>query len=392
MKKKKKFVLAALSAMLMLVGVLNVSLTKVQAASKAEITVSAVKGCEGDTVMVDVSVTENPGMCGMTIGIKYDKEVLTVVSAVGADDVFSSDDAIINAEGEGLVAYMYGGLKDKTETGKLMTITFKINEGAAIADSAVTVGDVNGNMEASNFDGDTVELATVAGKVTVECKHAETKEVVTKEATCTSAGTKATVCEKCDATVKTTAIAALGHAYGEYVATVAPTCTEVGEAASTCAKCEDTQKKEVAALGHTYGEQMVVKEPTATETGEAKKVCETCGDEVVIELPMIGTEEETTTEAETEEAETTEESVEETTTEEASSEGITSEEETSSEEEASGEEVSSEDASNEEDISKEETSKEGVSTGDVTGYVMPTLILCILCAGAIVTVAKRKNA
>lgn len=285
--RRKRILTAFMAVLILAVGVLGINLSEVKAATEAKITVSSAKGYEGDTITIDVSVTENPGMCGMTIGIKYDKSVLTVVDAIGVDDVFSSNDAIINPEGDGFVGYMYAGIKDKTATGKIMTITFKINEGANIADSVIAVGDVNGNMEASNFDGGTVNLATEAGKVTVECKHTSVKDVEKTAATCTTEGSIDTVCEKCGAVVKTTKKPALGHKYGEYTTTKEPTCTEKGEATSTCTVCGNKQTKELEALGHKFGDIVITKEPTDKEDGEATSTCTVCGEKVTIVLPVV---------------------------------------------------------------------------------------------------------
>ena len=278
---------------MLFVGILGISganLSEAKAATEAKILVSAAEGYEGDTVTVDVSVTENPGMCGMTIGVKYDKSVLTVAKAEGVNDVFSADDAIINPDGDGFVGYMYAGLKDKTATGKILTITFKINDGAAIAASAVTIGDVNGNMEASNFNGDTVGLKTEAGKVTVQCRHAAVKDVEKAAATCTTEGSIETVCEKCGVVVKTTKQPALGHKHGEYTTTKEPTCTETGEATAVCTVCGDKQTKKLEALGHKFDDITVTKEATDKEAGEITAVCAVCGEKETIVLPKISTE------------------------------------------------------------------------------------------------------
>ncbi len=288
MKRKKRILTAAIAVVLLAVGVLGINPKEVKAATEAKITVSSGKGYEGDTVKVDVSVTENPGMCGMTIGIKYDKAVLTVVEAVGVDDVLPSAGAVINPNGDGFVSYMYGGIEDKSATGKLMTITFKINEGAAIANSTISIGEVAGNMEASNFNGDTVELKTEAGKITVECKHASVKNVEKTAATCTTKGSTDVVCEKCGAVTKTVEIPALGHKYSEYATTKEPTCTEAGEKTATCSVCGDKKTEAVAALGHKYGEYTTTKEPTCTEVGEKTATCSVCGDKKTEAVAALG--------------------------------------------------------------------------------------------------------
>ncbi|MBE6984248.1 MAG: hypothetical protein E7434_01300 [Ruminococcaceae bacterium] len=59
-----------------------------------------------------------------------------------------------------------------------------------------------------------------------ECAHSSTKSVVTN-ATCTTAGSVAVICNTCGQTISTTVIAATGHTITE-VAAKAPTCTENG--------------------------------------------------------------------------------------------------------------------------------------------------------------------
>ena len=194
MKIIKKILVTVLLILFVAIGGLTINTAHSKAATDAKITVSSTNGYGGDTVTVDILVSENPGMCAMTIGVKYDKTVLSVVDAVGVDDVFSSNDAVINPNGDGFVGYMYAGLKDKTATGKLLTITFKINESAGIADSVIEVGDINGIMEASNFNGDTIGIAVESGKITVKCRHDSVKDVERVAATCTTEGSKETVC------------------------------------------------------------------------------------------------------------------------------------------------------------------------------------------------------
>jgi len=177
MKKKKIISLIAAAVVLFMSAVTGIGLweakaaTAATAATTAKLEVSSAKGQEGDTITVDVSVAENPGVCGLTFGLRYDKTVLSVKEVVIAGDIFSADDAVVQPNGDGYVGYTYAGLQDKTADGKLMTVTFQIKEGAAAADSTVAIGDVNGVMEASNFNGDTVELTTAAGKVTVQKKN-----------------------------------------------------------------------------------------------------------------------------------------------------------------------------------------------------------------------------
>lgn len=115
--------------------------------------------------------------------------------------------------------------------------------------------------------------------VKMACEHTYT-ESITKEASCTEAGTKTLTCSKCGDT-KTEAIEAKGHSYKDGVCTVcgtkdpnyqAPHTHELKEV--TPAKCTEEGRKEcscgnasevIPALGHDFGEN----------NGEA--VCKRCG-------------------------------------------------------------------------------------------------------------------
>ena len=97
---------------------------------------------------------------------------------------------------------------------------------------------------------------------------------VTKEATCTEAGSRSHTCTSCGASESET-IAAQGHAYQSKV--TAPTCTEKGYTTHTCSRCGNSyQDSETATLGHDWGEWVVTKEPTETEDGSQHRNCSRC--------------------------------------------------------------------------------------------------------------------
>ena len=103
-------------------------------------------------------------------------------------------------------------------------------------------------------------------------------EEITKDATCTEAGSKTSTCTRCGDTV-TEAIDATGHSYGEWVVT-APTCTEAGYKTQTCANCGNVVTEAgAAATGHNYGAWETTKAATCTEEGSKKQTCVNCGDE-----------------------------------------------------------------------------------------------------------------
>ena len=98
---------------------------------------------------------------------------------------------------------------------------------------------------------------------------------VTKDATCTEAGSRTRTCTSCGASESET-IAAQGHAYQSKV--TAPTCTEKGYTTHTCSRCGNSyQDSETATLDHDWGQWVVTKEPTETEDGSQTRVCRRAG-------------------------------------------------------------------------------------------------------------------
>lgn len=119
------------------------------------------------------------------------------------------------------------------------------------------------------------------GKKAKDCKHNNTEEVVTKEATCTNSGEKREICTKCKAVVDYDYIGALWHPTTEVVTISEATCTENGKKNVICTVCDavvDTQT--IYALWHPDQEKVIISESTCTEKGKYQMVCTRCNEVV----------------------------------------------------------------------------------------------------------------
>ena len=97
----------------------------------------------------------------------------------------------------------------------------------------------------------------------------------TKEATCTTNGTKAKKCTGCS-TTETKTIPATGHSYGSWTTTKEATCTAAGSKQRKCA-CGHTETTQIDALGHSYSNSYTTeKEPTCTQAGSKYRKCTKC--------------------------------------------------------------------------------------------------------------------
>lgn len=99
------------------------------------------------------------------------------------------------------------------------------------------------------------------------------QENVTKNPTCTEAGSKTLTCSACG-DAKTEAIPALGHSETSYEAK-APTCTQVGwDAYVKCSRCDYTTYNELPKVDHSYN--AVVTEPDCLNGGYTTYTCTGC--------------------------------------------------------------------------------------------------------------------
>lgn len=159
--------------------------------------------------------------------------------------------------------------------------------------------------------------------------HSWDSGVVTKQPTCTEAGTKTYTCTSCGKT-KTTEIAATGHQHteirnkkeatckeegytgdtyctdcgakvssGQAIAkidhtwdngkvTTEATCEHTGVRTYTCSVCGETKEEETPKTDHTYDDGTVTKKPTCIETGIKTYTCTVCGATKTEEIAATG--------------------------------------------------------------------------------------------------------
>lgn len=98
---------------------------------------------EGDIVKIPIEVTENPGMVVAKTVVNYDDAVLEYVECEGG--IFT-DNTVSAKDGKAtciLMADFTAELKDKTETGTVATLVFKVKKGAAKGESLISIDEKN---------------------------------------------------------------------------------------------------------------------------------------------------------------------------------------------------------------------------------------------------------
>ena len=248
-------ILAAIVLLFALIMTILSGKIPVQAAG-AQVSVSSATAEKGDTVKVNVSLSGNPGLWAIKVKVAYDSSALQIKS-MSNGGVFPGSEVICN-ESKGVYVATASGFDDVTGNGTLFTVEFKVLDGAS-----ASAYNVSASIEqAKNATGSNVSVSGGSGAVTVEkCIHSKSW-VVTKAATCESAGEQQNKCSKCGEVFETKAIAATGHQHTEVRNQVAATSTKEGYTGDTY--CTDCGKK--IATGKTIAKTTVKTDTTKTET------------------------------------------------------------------------------------------------------------------------------
>ena len=117
--------------------------------------------------------------------------------------------------------------------------------------------------------------------------HSWDSGVVTKQPTCTEAGTKTYTCTSCGKT-KTTEIAATGHQHTEIRNKKEATCKAEGYTGDTyCTDCETkvSSGQAIPKTDHTWDNGKITTEATCEHTGVRTYICSVCGETKEEETP-----------------------------------------------------------------------------------------------------------
>ena len=179
----KKF-LAMLLSVLMLVSCCAMTVSADIIYNDTELDWSAFSGIfsvgtgaakPGDTIVIPVSVENNPGIISLKLAVSYDASVLELVSVEAGDFVVAEQDGVtVGSPSFGPIesnpfiinwedALAPGNIKTN---GVVANLTFKVKEDAAVGDTEISVS-YNPN-DVFDFDLDNVAFECKAGSVTVK--------------------------------------------------------------------------------------------------------------------------------------------------------------------------------------------------------------------------------
>lgn len=215
------------------------------AESPPTITISNKSDLPGNSVKIDFVITNNPGIMGMTFSILYDSNNLEFVDLSRG---YISSPNYNNLSDEGRVIIAVTEREDKSNSGIMMSLTFKIKDDAKPGKYAITLanhkyekyGDSLHNCF-SNSNQQSIVPTVKAGSITVQ-------------KTCENSG----------------------HKYGVWSVTKKASCTETGQKERICSRCGDTEKQEIPITHEFEAEWTVDKAATPDEDGIMSRHCKNC--------------------------------------------------------------------------------------------------------------------
>ena len=285
--KNNRF-LAIILAVCMLVSVFTISASAVDTAG-AVIEGATVTVDPGETVTMEATLTNNPGILGMTLKVTYDED-LTLTGAANGDAL-----SVLSMTKPGKFVspcnFLWDGQEvtaDDIKDGVLFTLTFVVPDDAQIGDHFDVAFEV---VDATDNDLNPVAVTTIGGCIEIVDSHVHTmKHTEAVPATCEADGnSEYWTCTECGKYFSDEAgtkaiekdswiIKALGHDWSEWTVTKEATELEAGEESRECSRCHQKETNVIPATGKHTLEHVEAVDPKCEEEGNIEYwVCTGCG-------------------------------------------------------------------------------------------------------------------
>ena len=131
------------------------------------VTVESKKARAGSTVLITVSLEDNPGIWGMDLVVNYDKTQLTLTSVTNGTVFSSSEWTQGNLSGDKyILSYEASGFDNITTNGVLATLEFTVNENATV-DSFASISLSYNDGDIINVSFGDINVAIVSGGINI---------------------------------------------------------------------------------------------------------------------------------------------------------------------------------------------------------------------------------
>ncbi len=234
-----KKILCCLIITLILICGFSFSLTaNAQTINKGVITVGTASAVNGDSVIIPISIKENPGIMAISISITYDSSALEYEKYYVGSVI--NDYTVVDHPKKNLVRYVGCDNFDRTKNDVLINLQFKVKDTAEFNFYKIDV--ICGEGDLCNWNLDKIIPTITSGGIDIAYNG-----------------------NNCS------------HKYGDWSVAAAASCEEKGKDQRICSKCGHTELKDTQPIGHEYSDKFTVDQPaTETEDGVMSRHCIRC--------------------------------------------------------------------------------------------------------------------
>ena len=233
------------------------------------ITISNVTADNGQEVVVDISIAQNPGIMAMAFCITYDSSALEYT---GYNKGYLSKYTIKDHSAKGHISFVNDESSDKATNGVIVSVKFKIKDNARGKKYEISLANLNRQKYGtrlyksfSNSKLESIEPTVISGGITVR----ET-------------------CENSD------------HKFSDWSIITPADCTNKGSKTHTCIRCEFSETAEIPITHNFEAEWTIDKAATPEEDGEMSRHCTLCDavtDKITFSYEEIGGDDDTSSES-----------------------------------------------------------------------------------------------
>lgn len=139
----------------------RISISK-KVASKIKLTVGSANITAGNTVTVDISIDDNPGVAKLAFELRYDSSVMTLKECTDLSGANITADLDKSAS-DSCVKFSLSAKKDFEKNGKIVSLTFEVNKDAVVGDHELSIK----VSSAENEEQTRVEWISENGRISI---------------------------------------------------------------------------------------------------------------------------------------------------------------------------------------------------------------------------------
>lgn len=208
---------------------------------KSIITIATIDGITGDSVIVPITIEENPGISAITVSITYNSSALEFEEFINGNVLSKQEMGVVAHPTRNIIRFVTSEVGNKKGNGTLVSLKFKIKDNAEATLHKIDLKYNQGDF--CNWKLDKIMPRIIAGGVNVAYNGSNCPHKV----------------------------------YGEWSVAAVPSCEEQGMDSRICENCGHTDLRYNNPIGHEYSDVWTVdQEATPEQDGLMSRHCVRC--------------------------------------------------------------------------------------------------------------------